>query len=295
MYKFYTIQNYAKLEGVTESAISHRLMGDKLKSVDLGQLILKLVKVPTDNPDPAIISLMNLKGGCGKTTTAVHLAIILAMLKFKVLLIDTDHQNQCESFFPEIEFHNSIMDVFQGIPIQDCIYPIDTKSFHLDMIFSDYEFALVASNFISQDILFEAMEPIKGNYDFIIVDTSPNFDMVARNVARASSHIVIPLTPTPLHIKGMEHNIKAIRSIVRADERIIGILPSIVKEKLAQHKAYLKLLSDEYGDLVFGNIIPEDINIPKTVDFRTNVFDFKEKCKGSMALKRFAWELLQRL
>lgn len=295
MIKFYTTENLAKLEQVTNSAIKKRVIKKKHDYVSVSQTMARLIMIEGDNSDPAVISLMNLKGGCGKTTTAVHLAVMLAMMEFNVLLIDTDHQNQCESFFPETPFQNTIMDVFQGRPIQDCIYPIDTPNFKLDMIFSDYEFALIVPDILSNDILKASLEPIKENYDFIVIDTSPNFDIVARNVARASTHIVIPLTPTPLHIKGLEHNFKAIRISMVEEKAIAGILPTIVKENLAQHKAYLKLLQQDYPDLMFNAFIPEDINIPKAVDFRTNVFDFKEKGKGSQALKRFTWELLQRL
>jgi cellulose biosynthesis protein BcsQ len=57
---------------------------------------------------------MNLKDGCGKTTIASHLAALLSILDFKVLLIDTDHQNQCRLFFPERSYENTLLDALEG-------------------------------------------------------------------------------------------------------------------------------------------------------------------------------------
>lgn len=296
MKKFYTPEEYAKIENVEVRTIYNQMKSRKLLAVDIKQKLPKLIYTDFDANGSAIISLMNLKGGCGKTTIAVHLASMLARLNFKTLLIDGDHQNQCEMFFQAIPYKYTIKNVIEGYNIKDCIYQVQTGDSLLDIIFSDYDLALVSSKFNDDDLLINVLEPIKDNYDFIIIDTSPNFDIININVARASTHIIIPIIPQPLHIKGMQHNIKALKTVANIPmDRIIGIIPSIVKPDKSQQKAYIELLKEENGDLLYDAIIPEDTFIPKVNDARTTIFDLREKSKGSQAFKTFTWETLRRI
>lgn len=294
--KFYTIEEFAQLNEVSESTIKERCLKGKYKSFHVSQSLPKLIIDEESPKETFSISLMNLKGGCGKTTIASHLAIMLAKLEFRVLIIDCDHQNQCRFFFPDMEYDYSIKNLLADEKsVEDCIYTPESD-FKIDIIFSDYSLALFAADLRDDEKLVKAIAPVKDNYDFIIFDTSPNFDIVNRNVARASSHIIIPIIPTKLHIEGLGHNIVGLEQIAKIPmERIIGVIPNIVKDKAAQHKAYLELLHEEYPEAIYPDFIPEDINLPKVNDFHINIFDYREKSKSSQALKKFTWETLRRL
>lgn len=299
MNKYYTVEQYAKLQNQDESTIRKQITSRKLKNLQISQSqqISQLIVI-NENPDAAIISLMNLKGGCSKTTTASHLAILLAKLKYKVLLIDTDHQNQCRLFFPQQNFDGTLVDAVEGGKLSDCICKIQNPDFdfELDMVFSDYDLALVSTQINDHDWLTKNIDPIRQDYDFIIIDTSPNFDMINRCVARASSHIIIPLVPTTLHFDGLNHNFKGLEKVAKVEEnRVVGILPTIVEPKLAQQRYYLDELKASYPKLLFKSQIPKDTYLPKTTDFRTNIFDLRDKSKASQSIKKFVWELLQRL
>jgi chromosome partitioning protein len=295
MIKYYTFENYGKLKGVDRTTVSKWASHRQVKTIKITEKIPNLV-YENVNEEPSIISLMNLKGGCGKTTIAVHLAVLLSILDYKVLLIDTDHQNQCRLFFPEQPSEYTLKDALEKtVSIQDCIYQTKTKSSVLDIIYSDYGIALLELK--SMDLLKTLIEPIKQQYDYIIVDTSPNFDMLARNVARMSSHIIIPMIPAALHIDGMIHNFKGLENICNIDveKTVIGIIFNMVKQTHSQHNYHINNMNSNYPGLTFHNNIPDSADLSKISEFFTNIFDYKSKSKGSVAMKRFIWEVLQRL
>ncbi len=298
--KYQTVEEYSHKEKVTPQAIYDRVNQGKLGEVDFAHKTPKLVYEKEDQKKGYIIALSNLKGGCGKTTIACHLAAILSKVGFKVLLIDTDHQNQCESFFPERSYEYTVNDVFlNDIDINDCIYKTKTNTSLLDIIFSDYKLALKAPEITNRDILSKSLEHIRDKYDFIIVDTSPNFDIVTQNVIRAADGIIIPMIPHPLHLKGLNHNLSGLEEVaeVSIDEKVLGILLNIFDKKQAIHRDTITLLNAQefYQQLLFETIIPADPQLPKVTLFNTNIFDFKEGSTSSQALKKLTWEMLRRI
>lgn len=299
MNKYYPIKKYAQITGQDTTTIYKQIQGRHHTTIQFTKGIETLI-VKNVNNKAEIISLMNLKGGCGKTTLAAHLAAYLSKLKFKVLLVDTDHQNQCQYFFPEKHYEYTLKDVLQEKQdIKSSIYTTNTVDSELDIIYSDYDIAFLASDidFLrKKEQLNKSLNEIEEDYDFIVIDTSPNFDIITINAALSSSHIIIPVMPVPLHIQGMSHNIKALREITKiSEDKILGIIPNIVDIKRAQQSAYLEKLKEDLPYLMYGVYIPNSADISKCNDFRTNIFDYREKSKVSQALKKFVWETLTRL
>lgn len=296
MKKYYSVEKFAEKHAVNLSTVHRWVQKKKYPSLSISQRIPQLIIEEIDS-SPVVFALMNLKGGCAKTTVACHLASLLSKLEYRVLLVDTDHQNQCELFFPEQGYKYTIKDILnRNAPIESCIYPTSTKTSSLDIIYSDYGLALMTHRLSNKDELKNLLEPIKHNYDYIIIDTSPDFDMMNINVARIATHVIIPVVPVTLHMKGMVHNFTALEEVAEvSNERIIGIVPTIVNDKIAQHKAYLELLKTEYGALMYSHYIPLDNHVPKINDFNLTIFDYREKSKASQAFKWFVWETLQRL
>jgi chromosome partitioning protein len=300
MKRFYTADEYAQLKGVDESTVHRWTQSGKAKVVSFGQgkKVPKLIiHNDSDDDTPFILAIMNMKGGCGKTMISCHLATLLSKINFRVLIIDTDHQNQCESFFPEQNYDYTIKDALLGNqPITRCIYPTYTKTSELSIIYSDYSLALIEDQINSMDRLAELVATVQHDFDFIVIDTSPSFYMLNRNVARTATHIIVPIVPVTLHTKGMTHFFDGIRQVAKvSDERVCGIVPNMVNEKLVQHRSYLEILRDDYPDLMYDTIIPLDNRIPKVNDRNSTIFDEAEKSKASQALKQFTWETLRRL
>jgi len=294
--KFYTTQEYAKLKDVDDSTVKKWSSEKKIKSYNIHHRLSNLV-LEKDNNKTSIISFMNLKGGAGKTTLAAHFASLLSKVGFKVLLVDTDHQNQCKLFFPEQSYEYAINDILNNeIDVSKGIYKVSTHDSTLDIIYSSYALALFARNYKNLDGFYEMINKIKDNYEFIIVDTSPNFDIINHNVANTVTHIIIPVIPTNMHIEGISHQIEALQNIANIPlERIIGILPNAVNEKTIEHPTYVEYLHSEYKEGVYEHKIPFDPWLEKVTTYKTNIFDYREKSKASQSLKKAVWETLRRL
>ena len=322
-----TVEEYAKQNNVTEKRAYDLVKERNLLEVNIAHKTPKLVYDKSILKKGYVISTLNLKGGCGKTTLTVHISILLSKLGFKVLLVDSDHQNQCQFFFPEQQYNFDLTHVLSNEKlINECIYKnIQTETSELDILFSSNEVALFASKLKDQNQLANKLSEIKSQYDFICIDTAPSFDIVNINVANASDFIIIPSSPSRLHAEGMTHNFKALQQVAKINlDKIIGIVPSIVNLAKAQHRAYMKLFLKEfanttidenienektaienaylkiskdinYSGLLFGSFIPESTPLSNVTDENSNVFDRYEKSNGSQALKKLTWEILRRM
>ncbi|MDH5681124.1 MAG: ParA family protein [Spirochaetota bacterium] len=294
--KFYTTQEYATNHNVDESTVKKWALEKKVKSYNIHHRLSNLI-IDQDNKETTIIGLMNLKGGAGKTTLAAHFASLLSKVGFKVLLVDTDHQNQCKLFFPEQNYEYAINDILNNeVDVNNGIYKVSTHDSNLDIIYSSYALALFARNYKSLDGFYEMINKIKSNYEFIIVDTSPNFDIINHNVANTVTNIIIPVIPTNMHVEGIGHQIEALQNIAKIPlDRILGILPNAVNEKTIEHPTYIQFLENEYPEGVYENRIPFDPWLEKVTTYKTNIFDYREKSKSSQSLKKAVWETLRRL
>lgn len=299
--KFYTVEEYSELKNVNPKEPYEWVKSGKLNEVNIAHKTPKLVYEPDETKLAHVISFMNLKGGAGKTTISVNVAIYLSKLGFNVLIIDTDHQNHARFFFKEMEYEKSIVDALENPnETNNCIYNVESGTSVIDMIFSSFNLELFADDFKDEEGLINVINNVKSKYDFIILDTSPAFNIISRNAANASDSIFIPLKPEPLHYEGMNHYLGALMMKTKIQkENIKGMLFNLVNENAAQHRGYIEFLRDEYTDFCLENHIPLDVHIPKTVDtllgVRTNIFDYKEKSKASQALKKITWEILRRV
>lgn len=292
--KFYTVEQYAINNGISDTAVRKQCQAQKLDSITVSSSsnMPKLIKT-NEGKELEIISFVNMKGGCSKTTSAVHLAAILSKIGFKTLLIDTDHQNHCETYFPKQDYKSNIADLLRGAPIEKCIYKIHENN--LDIIPSSFDLAVLARDLKNKDWLSEHLSQIKDRYEFIIIDTAPAFDIIVSGVLGISTRIVIPLIPISQNVQGLNHVFKVFKLENIPNKNLIGILATKYMPKLVQHKTFLDELRTTHGSLLFESVIPEDAYLLNASALRQTVFDYREKGNASQALKKFAWELLLRL
>jgi chromosome partitioning protein len=295
--RFVATRDYAKANNLTHDDVIQQCKSGILKSITPyreNNTAQKMVKV-SGGEECYIIALTTMKGGVAKTTTAVHLALHLANMNLRVLLIDADHQNQCKEYFPEKNYDSSsnLYNVLKGESIKSCIHNLPETG--LDIIFSSFDVAIIGRNYNNVDWLATALEPIKQNYDFIIVDTSPAYDAIVDGVLRGSTHLIIPVSPEKLSITGYNHNLKILSQSKVSHSKIIGVLPSKVNLRYKIHGLFLEELKSALGDLVFNNYVPESAHLLNCLTENKNIFEYREKSPASQAFKRFTFELLKRL
>ena len=250
--RFLTVEQLALQLEISEQAIYQKIKSDGYGTVDVAYKTPMLVYQRDDFKQAYVISSLNMKGGCGKTTITTHLASLYSKLGFKVLLIDTDHQNQCHFFFsePENGFEFDLVHALSGEKnISDCVKTVKTSTSSIDIITSSYQVSIFSAGFSKKDKIASVIEEIKKDYHFIFLDTSPAFDIINQNVAIASDYILIPVTPTKLNVEGMSHNFDALQNVAKIPmDRIIGIVPSIVDLNAAQQREYMTRFLKLYGN-----------------------------------------------
>lgn len=251
---------------------------------------------------PKVIAISNQKGGVGKTTTAVNFSAGLAARGYRVLLIDTDHQASCTvAFGLKSDYDNrSIYAVLVGLsPIQDCIIP--TGFANLDLIPSTPHLVgaeIEMVNFMDREYkLTEKLEPIKPLYDFIIIDCPPSLGIVPVNSLMASDSIIIPLQCEFFGIEGLElilGTLKIIQKRLKPSLYVEGILLTLHEEENTLSQNILKLMRENFGDLVFDTYIPRDPAFIDSTAKQVPVILEKQWSVGAQAYDRLILEFLEK-
>lgn len=227
-----------------------------------------------------VITLLNEKGGCGKTSLATHLAAGLALRGRTVVLVDADPQGNSTSAVSLNKrpiFHDLCvrgMDWKDALELvhPDVYSPRDAQSTgRLFCVPGNNETFSVAGMMKSRAVIRRRFAELNGRVDYIIVDTSPSPSMLHEAIAAASNYILIPTEcevfssfegmPDTIEHTGRVSEAGAERDIQVA--KLLGIVPSKYLPKSALHREVLEALQVEYGDLVW-NAIPESMCIPQS-------------------------------
>lgn len=163
------------------------------------------------------ISLLNMKGGCGKTTTSINIASGLAEAGYKTLLIDFDPQGNTTLSFGVLEPEYTIDQLLDDPNLTlDALIPINSK---LDMIASDLSLSLSETKIRMNDKapqhnhLKRVINKIKNHYDYCIIDCPPILNLLTVNIIIASDVIIVPVTPEAYAVKGLNITIDNINQI----------------------------------------------------------------------------------
>lgn len=164
----------------------------------------------------AIISILNMKGGVGKTTTSVNLAQGLGILGYKTLLVDLDPQANSTDMFIDSNDHSYtyIDEILNGEPIQS--YP--TKNEGVSIIPSRLDLATTERNILlstkaQHNRLYKALRDIKNDFDYIIIDCPPILNLLTVNALNASNEVIIPIKIDKAAQKGFQITLENIKEI----------------------------------------------------------------------------------
>ena len=188
-----------------------------------------------------VIAICNQKGGVGKTTTTFNLGVALSKLGKKVLLIDADPQNSLTThlgFYDENELSLTIADLIDN-SIKNNI--IDDKEYimkhveNVDLIPSSLDLSVVQLSLVNamcrEYALKSGIQELKNNYDYVLIDCPPSFDMITINVLATSDSIIIPVEPQFLAARVTGQLLDTIANVKRKinpDLKIKGMLLSLV-------------------------------------------------------------------
>ena len=253
-----------------------------------------------------IISVVNNKGGTGKTTTCVNLSAALASSGYRVLLVDLDPQASASLSLgvERGDLNPSAADVlFKGTSIKLVIRECEIQQLHLltggiDLVNTDLNLADVPGR---ERRLSESLKVVRQDYDFILCDCPPSMSMLPVNALVASDGYIVPVVPEYLTLEGLVSLMTVLDTLRKGmgiNPKLFGIVFTMVERILGTRRRSTRdiigLIREHYGEDVFETEIRRDFRLTESPSFSSSIFDFAPRCHAAKAYSMLAREVIDR-
>ncbi len=247
-----------------------------------------------------IITIVNQKGGVGKTTTAINLSASLSFLGKRSLLIDTDTQGNTSSGlgFDKNELENTVYEVLTSqCGIRDSIIHTDLEN--LDIIGSNINLAGASVELVNiperERILKNALKEVNDEYDFILIDSPPSLGLITLNNLTAAESVLIPLQCEYFALEGMSElldTIFLVQKNLNPDLTIEGILMTMYDQRTNLSKQVVAEVKNYFGDKVYNTIIPRNVKLGEAPSFGKPSILYAPESTGAVAYMDLAREVI---
>ncbi len=249
-----------------------------------------------------IFAVANQKGGVGKTTTSVNLAASLAAMKRRVLLVDLDPQGNATmgSGIDKNDLELSVYEVLLGLAnVKEAI--IDAEAAGFDLLGSNVELTgaeIELLDFPQREYrLAKALEEIKADYDYIVIDCPPSLTLLTINSLVAADGIVIPMQCEYYALEGLSALITTINRItarLNPNLHIEGIIRTMYDPRNSLTRDVSLQLLDHFGDKVYRTVIPRNVRLAEAPSYGVPILYYDKQSRGAKAYLALAGEVVRR-
>ena len=254
-----------------------------------------------------VVAIANQKGGVGKTTTAINLAVALADLKLRVLLVDVDPQGNATSGVdsrrelsgPKTAASHNIYDVFIGrSQLIDIVRPVRHFLFlapsSTDLVGAEVELATIERR---ERMLASALNAVGQNYEYILVDTPPSLGLLTLNALVAAQSVLVPMQCEYYALEGLTSLIGTIRRIKSGPNpalRLEGLVLTMFDGRNRLSHEVAREVREHFGAKVFNSVIPRNVRLSESQSHGLSVLEYDTKSAGANSYRALAQELVQR-
>ena len=245
-----------------------------------------------------VIAISNQKGGVGKTTTTINLAASLTALEKKVLIIDADPQANATSGLGIEEVNYSTYHLLEhSVDVRECIQK--TTSPNLDLIPSHIDLVAAEIELVDRDkreyMLKKALDVVKSEYDYIIIDCAPSLGLITVNALTAADSVVIPIQCEYFALEGLGKLLNTIKGIQQHHNKeldIEGLLLTMYDSRLRLSNQVLDEVNNHFPQMVFKTIITRNVRLSEAPSFGETIIQYDAASKGAENYLNLAREFL---
>ncbi len=248
-----------------------------------------------------IISIVNQKGGVGKTTTAINLGAFLAELGNQVLLIDIDPQANATS---GVGINHQELDygIYEVLIDRKNIWDVIKKTIQKRYEVAPSTSALAGAgveliNINNREFrLLNILSQVKNEYDFVIIDGPPSLGLLTINSLVAADEILIPIQSEYYSLEGLGQLLETINLVqnnLKPELKIMGAVITMYDKRNKLSDLVMQELYQYFPNKVFRSVIPRNVRLAEAPSFGRTIFHYDPKSKGSRAYERLAREIME--
>ncbi len=245
-----------------------------------------------------IVSLLNHKGGVGKTTSAINIGAGLVEHGQKVLLIDLDPQ---ANMTLSLGLPRHPVTIYEALRGESPLVPYTVKS-DLDAVISTLDLSGAEMELINEAgrefLLRELLDPIEGEYDYILIDCPPSLGLLTLNALTSSHYVLIPLQTQFLAMQGLakiKQVIQKVKLRLNRDLEIAGVIATMYDGRKILNRDVVETIHKYFGSLVFNTYIRDNVSLAEAPAQRMDIFEYNPKSTGAQDYLELSREIIERI
>lgn len=246
-----------------------------------------------------IISVVNQKGGVGKTTTSINLASYLSVLGKFVLLLDLDPQANATSGIGIN--HRDLSSIYDVICGKASFKEVIIKNPHntFDVVPATPALAGANVELVSMPdrelYLKKALLDIRNDYDYIIIDCPPSLGILTVNGLAATDYVLIPVQAEYYALEGLGHlleTIKLVKEHLKPDLEILGAMITMFDARVGLSSAVMEELYHYFPNRIFRSVVPRNVRLAEAPSYGKSILEYDPGGRGARAYERLAREII---